>query len=218
MEEEKQVTPKEVQEERHKGWIELIATIIMSIATVATAWSGYQAARWGGVMSVYFNQAGANRTESVRASTTAGQQVMIDVGLFTRWLDAAYREETELQEFYKDRFREEFTPAFESWIASEPLKNPEAPASPFDMEEYQPAMQDLAEEQEEKAAALFEKGMDANQQSDDYILNGVILASVLFFAGVSTRFKSLRSQIITIVLATGMLGYGLYNIIVYPIA
>ena len=84
MEKNSKATPQQEEDERKRGWIELIATIIMSIATVATAWSGYQAARWGGVMSVYFNQAGANRTESVRSSTAAGQQVMIDVGLFTR--------------------------------------------------------------------------------------------------------------------------------------
>ena len=106
------------------------------------------------------------------------------------WLDAAYREETDLQEFYKTRFRDEFIPAFEAWIASEPLKNPGALASPFDMEEYQPAMLDQVDELEERASELFEQGLAANQQSDDYILNVVILASVLFFAGVSTRFTA----------------------------
>jgi hypothetical protein len=218
MEENNETTPQQEKEEGIKGWIELIATIIMSIATVATAWSGYQAARWGGVMSVHFNQAGANRTESVRSSITGGQLVMFDMSLYMKWLDAAYDEEEFVMTFYEERFREEFTPAFESWLDSNPLDNPDAPPSPFDMEAYQLAKIGEAIELEEKASALFEEGMAANQQSDDYILNGVILASVLFFAGVSTRFRNIRSQIITIVFATVMLAYGLYNIIIYPVA
>jgi len=201
-----------------KDMIELLATVIMSIATIATAWSGYQAARWGGEMSVFFNQAGANRTESVRSSITGGQLVMLDITVFTKWLDAAYREDAPLEKFYAERFRDEFKPAFDAWIASDPLENSDAPSSPFSMVEYQVAMIDESIALEEKAAALFQDGLAANQQSDDYIANSVLIASCLFFAGVSTRFKTTIAQLIMIVFGTAMLIYGLYNVFIYPVA
>ena len=52
-------------------WLELIITVMLALVTVGTAWSGYQAARWGGVQSVFYTQAGARRVESVRASNEA---------------------------------------------------------------------------------------------------------------------------------------------------
>ena len=58
---------------------EVVATIVLAIATLATAWSGYQAARWGGVQSTSYSQAAALRTESVRTSNQAGQLAQIDI-------------------------------------------------------------------------------------------------------------------------------------------
>ena len=55
--------------DRWEPLAEFIATIILAVATLATAWSGYQAARWGGEQSFLYSRAGALRTESTRAST-----------------------------------------------------------------------------------------------------------------------------------------------------
>ena len=57
--------------DRWEPLAEVIATVILALATLATAWSGYQSARWGGEQSTKFSQAGALRTESTRASTTS---------------------------------------------------------------------------------------------------------------------------------------------------
>jgi hypothetical protein len=37
-------------------WVEFIATFVLALATVATAWSGFQSARWGGEQSTKFSQ------------------------------------------------------------------------------------------------------------------------------------------------------------------
>lgn len=33
---------------RFDRWVEFISAVILALATVGTAWCGYQAARWGG--------------------------------------------------------------------------------------------------------------------------------------------------------------------------
>ena len=71
----------------------------------------------------------------------ANRQGQIDVALFTQWVDAYVREETELADFYRGRFRDEFKPAFQAWVATEPRTNPDAPLSPFAMPEYKLAAQ-----------------------------------------------------------------------------
>jgi hypothetical protein len=49
------------------------------------------------------------------------------VATFTQWVDAYARNETQLADFYRQRFRPEFKPAVEAWIATRPLQNPQAP-------------------------------------------------------------------------------------------
>jgi len=71
-----------------------------------------------------------------RASNLAGTQAEIDVATFTQWVDAYSRKEADLADFYRRRFRAEFRPAVDAWIATRPLVNPNAPLTPFAMPEY----------------------------------------------------------------------------------
>lgn len=199
-------------------WIELLLAVMLGAVTLATAWSGYQAARWGGTQSILFSQAGASRTESMRAITLGGQQAQVDIGMFSNWINAYAGENEALTAFYEKRFRDEFQSAFEAWLATDPANNPNAPDTPFEMPEYQPAKFEEAAQLELDAEATFEEGRAANQQADDYILNAVILASVLFLSGIVTRFDWLPVRVAVIVAALVLLGLGLYNIVVYPIA
>jgi hypothetical protein len=108
-------------------------------------------------------------------------------------------------------------PAFEAWLATEPVNNPEAPSSPFVLPEYRLGATQKAESLEQEASDTFQEGREANQQSDDYILNAVILATVLFLAGIAPRFDWLPVRVGVLVVATVLLGVGLYNIATYPI-
>lgn len=203
--------------DRWEPLAEVIATIVLAFATLATAWSGYQAARWGGTQSTSYSQAGALRTESTRASTQAGQLAQVDIGLFTNWINAYATENQKLVSFYQERFREEFKPAFEAWLATDPANNPDAPSSPFSMPEYRLSLAEEAERLETEAEQMFANGVEANQQADDYILNTVILAGVLFLAGIASRFKAMSARWVIIVFSLAILAFGLYNILTYPI-
>ena len=68
--------------------VELVSTIVLAVAVIFTAWSAFQSAKWGGIQSIRFSEAGAARTESVRLSTLAGQQAQIDATLFVDWITA----------------------------------------------------------------------------------------------------------------------------------
>ena len=108
-------------------WIDTIAAVLLAVAAVATAWSSYQASRWTGEQSKAFAAASAARVESTRASGLANAQTSVDVGVFTQWVDAELRGEDELSEFYEQRFRDEFQPAFQAWLATDPFDDPAAP-------------------------------------------------------------------------------------------
>ena len=81
-------------------------------------------------------------------------------------------------------------------------------------------MNDMNEKQhasDEEAAEFFELAQVANQHGDEYVLNTVWLASVLFFAEIATRFKARGVQIAITILATALLVIGLVNLATLPI-
>ena len=169
---------------------ELVATILLALATVATAWSGYQASRWNGEQAKAFSKASTLRDESGKAAGLANSQTQIDVATFTQWVNAYALEQTELADFYFARFRAEFKPAVEAWVATRPRRNPDAPLTPFAMPEYRLAAQAEAEQLEAEAERLSAQARENVQRATNYVLGVVLFASVLFFAGISTKLST----------------------------
>jgi hypothetical protein len=184
---------------------EVAATVLLAIAAVATAWAAYQSARWHSEQARGQSASIAARVESTRAANVANRQAQIDVALFTQWVDAYARGETELAGFYRKRFRPEFEPAFEAWVATRPRKNPAAPLSPFAMPQYKLAATAQSDRLEAQAAASSQSVGQFIQRADNYSLAVVMFAAALFFAGISTRLRSRRPR--TVVLG---LGYTLF--------
>jgi hypothetical protein len=197
--------------------LEIFTGVILAIVAVCTAWSVYQAARWAGVQSQRMASGSARRIESTRASTLAGQQTMVDIGLFTNWVNAYVEENEELSQFYLDRFRPEFRPAFDAWVAYKPRTNPDAPSSPFAMPEYKLAAQEEADKLEEQANLLVAEGSAALQTNNEYVLTTVFLASVLFFATLSMRMHWYRVKAAVLLLALIMLLVSIYRLISLPV-
>jgi hypothetical protein len=186
-----------------RDWVEVVATVLLSVATVATAWSAYQANRWNGEQAKATSRGNAARIESTRASGVANRQVQIDVALFTQFIDAFAREETELADFYRARFRTEFKPAFEAWAATKPRTNPDAPLTPFELPEYRLAANEEAESLEATADSFAAEARRNIQRSSNYVLGVVLFASALFFAGISTKLGRPRAR--AVVLGLGCL-------------
>jgi hypothetical protein len=176
--------------------VELLAAILLSAATVVTAWSAYQATRWSGEQAESYTTASAKRTESVRASNLANRQILIDVSTFLDWIDATGEGDDVLAADIHERMRAEFLPAFDTWLVSGELGLAIPPGTPFTLPEYVLEAQQDADRLEAEAASAFEDGGEANQTSDDFVLAAVLLASVLFFSGLAGTFDSLRAQVL----------------------
>ena len=180
--------------------LELATTVLLALAAVSTAWATYQSARWHGKQAEAQSGSIAARVESTRESGVANRQAQIDVAIFTQWVNAYARGETELASFYQKRFRPEFRPAFKAWVATRPRKNPNAPLSPFAMPQYQLAASDEADALEARAGAFSASVTKYIQRADNYTLAVVMFASALFFAGISTRMRSRGSRVALLVL------------------
>ena len=174
--------------------LELVSTVLLALATVATAWAGYQASRWHGEQAEAQMAATSARLESTRASGVANRQTQIDVAVFIQWVDAYARGETRLARFYEERFQPRFKPAFDAWIASKPLQSPAAPLTPFAMPEYRLASVEQADRLEAEATAASEEAREDIDRAENYVLCVVLFAASLFFAGISTRLQTRTAE------------------------
>ena len=191
-------------EHRHPTRVELVATLLLALATVATAWSGYQSTRWNGEQAKAGARANALRVESAKASGLANAQTEIDVATFTQWVNAYAQGQTELAGFYFKRFRGEFRPAVDAWIATKPLKNPDAPLTPFAMPQYVLASRSESARLDAEAEVFAALARESLQRASNYVLAVVLFASALFFAGMSTKLQSTNLRAVMLVIGCGV--------------
>ena len=179
---------------RSEDWRELIAVVLLSVTAIVTAWTGFQASKWGGAMSISFSQASSARIEAARLEADANRRIAVQVQLFTQWLQAYQDNDQQLADFLEQRFPEPLATAFPAWIDTQPLKNSEAPASPFDMERYDVPELEQAADADARAGAKFETALRDNQRGDNYTALTIAFATVLFFAALSGRMRRGRDQ------------------------
>jgi hypothetical protein len=199
-------------------WIEILSAAILALATIATAWCAYQSARWSGVMTINFAKSNTARTQSVKQQTAGGQLIQVDVGLFLEFVNAVINEKEELAEFVKEKwFSDDLKAATDAWMATDPIDNPDAPASPFNMPEYKSRGILLSQSYNTLGDSYRQDALDSNQRSDNYVLLAVLFATVLFFAGICTKFKQQWMQISFLVLAITILCVGTGILFTFPV-
>ena len=186
---------------QRRDWVEVGATVLLALAAVSTAWSSYQATRWNGEQAKTSGRVNKTRIEAARASDLANAQEQVDVATFMQWVDSYARGDTRLVNFYRERFRAEFKPAFNAWIATKPLKTKGAPLTPFAMPQYRLAAKAEAARLDQEAEELSAQVRRNIQRASNYVLGVVLFAVALFFAGMSTKLTALG-------LRKAMLGVG----------
>jgi len=174
--------------------VQVLSTILLAVAAVATAWCSYQASRWTAEYRAASGRTNSARLEAVRAQGRGETEKQVDVLVFTQWVDAYALKRTELADFYFRRFRKEFRPAVLAWLATKPLTDTSAPLTPFAMPQYQLAAAKQVKQLDAEAELSSAKGQRDNQRSTNYVLAVVLCASSLFFAGMSKVGGSLRQQ------------------------
>lgn len=198
-------------------WIDLASAVLLSVAVVVSAFSAWQATLWGGVQATSYAEASSLRLQSNAALTTALTEISYDATSFAMGAAQYFGGDEEAVKFFTERlFREEFEPAVEAWLAEKPLQNPEAAKTPFQLPEYKNAHLEESEQLTKEAEAKFDEGKEANKNGDDYILATVLFASVLFFAGVTTKFKSPRVRVLSLIVAVAVFAGGMTWVVTLP--
>jgi hypothetical protein len=203
-------------EESGRGPRELVAVIALAVTAVLTAWSGFEASKWSGEMSIAFSRASTARIEASRYAAQADAARGFDLNVFGVYVQAVAEDDDRLREFVETRFTDHFAVAFDAWIAMRPLENPDAPKGPFALPEYQPPGEAEAAEADARADGLFAQALRNNQRGDNYTLLTVLFALVLFFTAVSQRIRSTALSHTVLAGAMVLLVVGIGLLIAFP--
>ena len=195
---------------------EIVEVVILAVVAVATAWSGYQAARWDGRQAFLYGQSTKIRVEASEAATLGGQERLQDISTFNTWIVAQAQDEQKIADLYVERFSPEYRVAFDAWLATDPLSNPDAPPGPTFMPEYHNAQSEKSMELNAEANRAFDEGTEARETADRYVRQTVLFATVLFMIAVSQRFTYRAVRLTATGLAAGLMVFALFGVIFLP--
>jgi len=185
-------------------WGELTVALILSATAVAAAWSGFQAGKWSGAMTVAFNEASVNRTVAASDIAQASRDITGDRSTFGSYVLALSSGDDAATTILFTEFRDEVQPLVESWLALDPLSNPYV-ASPFDDPNYSAfGTVDMASDALAEAEEFTTIALDAKTNAGNYTLATVMFAIVLFLAGLSRQFR-IRVMTISLAAVSGVL-------------
>lgn len=188
-----------------QGLFEPLALLLLSLATIGTAWCSFQAAAWGGASQRLTNQSAASGRRAASAELQSYQLALLDVLLFSQYVNARAATNEPLSQFYVARFRGEAKKAFDAWITTKPFENTNAPAHPFVTNLYRPRLLEEAQAAEAESQRLWQQAGEAGRTGRGYVLITVLLASALFCGGTASKFE--RSWIRRAVLALGLAAF-----------
>jgi len=196
--------------------LEIVEAIVLAMVAIATAWSGYQAAKWDGLQDELYEQSTRLRVQAQGMANRGGQEQIYDASSVNEWIKAEMAGQQKLAEIFKRRLRPEFKVAFDAWVKLDPLNNPDAPPGPLMMPEYHNAHSEEAAKLSNEASVAFEKGAKSRSTSDNYVRVTVLLATVLLLVAISQRFKTHQVRVGLAVLALVLMCLPIYRIITLP--
>jgi hypothetical protein len=175
--------------DQHSRIVQVGEALLLSLVTIAAAWSGFAAAKWGTESSIELARSATLRNLASRADLAALSTRNFDSSTFSAWFTAFTLDDRQKQATAERRFRPEFRVAFDAWMATDPLHNPRAAPGPTYVPEYKLADQAKADALDHEAEEASAAGIHAGLVSDEYIRITVFLAAVLFMVGIGSTFK-----------------------------
>ena len=201
---------------RSERLLEVVAVILLGLATIGSAWCGYQASRWNGEQGDLTRQASDLDVESARLTGIATQRVAYDAGVLADYAQAVAAGEDDLAGFYREALvRPKFLPLLDLW--EEEVEAGRTPVNLFEDDAYLSSQ--YAESQAVKAEAEERTRLSqaAGRTGDSYVLTTIFFAVALFFAGVTSSFRLTGVRVLLLVGATLTVAFALGRLADLPV-
>jgi hypothetical protein len=178
--------------------LEVFAVILLGVATVGSAFCGYEATRWNTREGDLERDASASRVEANRLFSLGTQTVVYDTTVVAQYAAAVSAGDQKLIDFYRASLvRPKFLPIIDEWTAQ--VRAGETPTNLLSNQAY--IDEQLAGYTKADATAeafTLEAGV-ANDHSDAFVLTALLLAVSLFFAGVTSSFRVTAARLLLMI-------------------
>jgi len=196
--------------------LQLLIVVLLGIVSVATAYTSFQAALYGGMQAAAYSKGGADQTEAESLYLEANQQYIQDGQILTRLTELSIDMDSSdpvLADAASAKFDAlVFTAVSENlqaaidWSVVENDANPDDYVSPQESEDYNQALFGAWAELDDESLALLAAGDAYNAQGDRLTLNTVLMAITLFLLGIAAVLNNRRAQWILIGVGVGIFG------------
>lgn len=206
-----------VEKDQQTRWVEIVTTVLLSLATIITSWCVYESTQWSGEQ--YFRIEDTNITDRQRMTMVmqANQKRIAHVNLFMKYTEATINGDEQVAMYLRDRFPPELEAAMVTWEKTDPLNNSSAPATPFYMNEYALQEETQAQEFAEQAEIFRKSAGEADTIADNYVLLTIFLSVVLFLSGLAGVIDSYPRQKFLLGLSTIIFLVTLINLFRLPV-
>jgi hypothetical protein len=200
--------------ERRQRVLDATTAVILSLAAVGTAWATFQASQWSSEESDAVSASSVARSKAIQATNHATRTEQLDTAMWLQWLSAFRAGDTAQAKFLRERFRPGLLRAHNVWVAKAVVapggKVISAPAgTPFTEPQY--VIPDAARADALSAEAEHQLAVSrqAASRSTKYVLVVVVLALVLFFAAIATKFRNpkIQAALVAVALITCLFGF-----------
>jgi hypothetical protein len=168
--------------------LEILAVVLLGIATVGTAWCGFQSSMWNGIDDDSKLAATQARIESSRIYNTSTTAAAYDATMVARYAEAYRADDKKLMAFYRRTLvRKEFLPVLDRWVAM--ADRGQTPPNLMQDKQYLELIMGPYQKAEARTAELDAASDSAGTIANTYVLMTLLLAMALFFAGVTSSFR-----------------------------
>ena len=179
--------------------LEVLSVVLLALATVGSAWCAYQASQWNGEESSEARVSTDARVEASRLFSLGVQRVAYEASIIAEYAQAYADGNEPLMSFYRERLiPSELLPIIDAleqgtFTGGNLLEN----------EDYQRSLLAGYDESTALADEATERSRTAGENADDYVVLTLVLASALFFAGVTSSFRIRALRLALLALSAG---------------
>jgi len=195
------------REERTSRRVEFAAAVLLGLAAVATAWSAYWSAMYGGDAVAGYARANTLTSQAADVYGDATGQYNYDRTLFLQYAGQMISGDAAGAQALRADF---FSDTLEETVAWYDATGDDV-TDPFDADAGSPyALPEWAEGNDlsEQADRVYQQAVADDDQGDKFDLATVFLALSLFFGGIATVFRRRLPQLATVGIGTAGLAIG----------
>ena len=201
------VNTQNTQEIDHRTRLEIIGTVLLSIASLVVAWCTYQSTLWNGEQDFRMAEANICYRRANEFTVLAAQQREIDGSITLSFVEAVIDKRQDRINYYLKRGDAQLASILSNWLATNPLQNTSSPSNPLNMEAYKRLMQvskNSSDSAMRKAEELWKEAKRNNTFSDRYTLFTVIFSLVVFLCAVGTKLTRIKVAYTCLIFASSI--------------